>query len=171
MNAAQYAEFHKYVPIMAHVWNTVTDSETGITPFQAEHGMPCRSIAESILQQPPAEGLPATADDLKSIAVSVHAFNEHISNVKAVEKAQTAIRLNASGNSRIHYQVGDQVGFYLPPDDKTAKAMGKKKKHDSRQTSYELHKPYRPCRRSCSSSHNPLFHSQRMYNEHMQRLH
>ena len=129
MNAAQYAEFHKYVPIMAHVWNTVTDSETGITPFQAEHGMPCRSIAESILQQPPAEGLPATADDLKSIAVSVHAFNEHISNVKAVEKAQAAIRLNASGNSRIHYQVGDQVGFYLPPDDKTAKAMGKKKKH------------------------------------------
>ena len=87
------------------------------------------SIAESILQQPPVEGLPATADDLRSIAVSVHAFNEHISNVKAVEKALTAIRLNSSGNSRIQYKVGDQVGFYLPPDDKTAKAMGKKKKH------------------------------------------
>ena len=129
MNAEQYAEFHKYTPIMAHVWNTVPDSETGITPFQAEHGMPCRSIAESILQQPPAEGLPATADDLRSIAVSANAFMEHISNVKAVEKAQAAIRLNASGNSRIHYQVGDKVGFYLPPDDKAAKAMGKKKKH------------------------------------------
>ena len=129
MNKKQYAEFHKYVPIMAHVWNTVPDSETGITPFQAEHGMPCRSIAESILEHPPAEGLPATASDLRSIAVSVHAFNEHISNVKAVEKAQAAIRLNASGNSRIHYQVGDQVGFYLPPDDKAAKAMEKKKKH------------------------------------------
>ena len=87
MNKKQYAEFHKYVPIMAHVWNTVPDSETGITPFQAEHGMPCRSIAESILEHPPAEGLPATASDLRSIAVSVHAFNEHISNVKAVEKA------------------------------------------------------------------------------------
>jgi len=129
MNKKQYAEFHKYVPIMAHVWNTVPDSETGITPFQAEHGMPCRSIAESILEHPPAEGLPATASDLRSIAVSVHAFNEHISNVKAVEKAQAAIRLNASGNSRIHHQVGDRVGFYLPPDDKAAKAMEKKKKH------------------------------------------
>ena len=42
MNTAQYAEFHKYVPMMAHVWNTVPDSETGITPFQDEHGMPCR---------------------------------------------------------------------------------------------------------------------------------
>jgi hypothetical protein len=129
MNAAQYAEFHKYVPIMAHVWNTVPDADTGVTPFQAEHGMPCRSIAESILQQPPAGGLPATADDLKTIAVSVNAFMEHISNVKAVEKAQAAIRLNASGNSRIHYQVGDQVGFYLPPSEEAAKAMGKKKKH------------------------------------------
>ena len=129
MNTQQYAEFHKYVPIMAHVWNTVPDSETGVTPFQAEHGMPCRSIAESILQQPPAEGLPATADDLKSIAVSVNAFIEHISNVKAVEKAQAAIRLNANGTSRIQYNVGDKVGFYLPPSDEAAKAMGKKKKH------------------------------------------
>ena len=47
----------------------------------------------------------------------------------------------------------------------------KKEKKDSRQTSYELHKPYRPCRRSCSSTHNPLFHAQRMHNEHLQRLH
>ena len=129
MNKEQYAEFHKYVPVMAHVWNTVPDSDTGITPFQAEHGMACRSIAESILQHPPAEGLPATAADLKSIAVSVSAFMEHINNVKAVEKAQAAIRLNANGSSRIHYQVGDQVAFYLPPDDRTVRAMGKKKKH------------------------------------------
>ena len=129
MNKEQYAEFHKYVPVMAHVWNTVPDSDTGITPFQAEHGMACRSIAESILQHPPAQGLPATAADLKSIAVSVSAFMEHINNVKAVEKAQAAIRLNANGSSRIHYQVGDQVAFYLPPDDRTVRAMGKKKKH------------------------------------------
>jgi hypothetical protein len=114
---------------MAHVWNTVPDTETNITPFQAEHGMACRTIAESVLQHPPAEGLPATASDLRTIAVSVNAFLEHISNVKAVEKAQTAIRLNAAGNSRIEYKVGDQVGFYLPPDDKAARAMGKKQKH------------------------------------------
>lgn len=129
MNTAQYAEFHKYVPMMAHVWNTVPDSDTGITPFQAEHGMPCRSVAESILQQPPAEGLPATADDLKSIAVSVNAFMEQITNVKAVEKAQTAIRLNADGTSRIQYRLGDKVSFYLPPSEEAARAMGKKKKH------------------------------------------
>ena len=129
MTPAQYAEFHKYVPMMEHVWNTVPDSNTNITPFQAEHGMKCRTIAESILQEPPAEGLPASASDLKTIAVSVNAFMEHISNVKAVEATQTSIRLNADGTSKIKYEVGDQVGFYLPPSDETVKAMGKKKKH------------------------------------------
>lgn len=129
MTPAQYAEFHRYVPMMEHVWNTVPDSNTNITPFQAEHGMKCRTIAESILQEPPAEGLPASADDLKTIAVSVRAFMEQITNVKAVEASQTAIRLNADGTSKIEYKVGDQVGFYLPPSDETVKAMGKKKKH------------------------------------------
>ena len=54
---------------------------------------------------------------------------EQITNVKAVEASQTAIRLNADGTSKIEYKVGDQVGFYLPPSDETVKAMGKKKKH------------------------------------------
>jgi len=52
-----------------------------------------------------------------------------MNNVKAVEKAQTAIRLNADGTSRIQYRIGDKVGFYLPPSDEAARAMGKKKKH------------------------------------------
>ena len=29
-------------------------------------------------------------------------------------------------------------------------------------TAYDLYKPYRPCRRTCCGSHNPLFHAQRM---------
>ena len=127
MNVEQYAEFHKYVPIMAHVWNTVPDSDTNITPFEAEHGMPCRTIAESILQQPPREGLPSSAQDLKSIAISVNAFLEQISNVKAVEKAQTAIRLNADGTSKVDYNLGDQVSFFLPPSEEAARAMVRKR--------------------------------------------
>jgi hypothetical protein len=129
MTPAQYAQFHKYVPIIAHVWNTVPDSDTNITPFEAEHGMRCRSVAESILQDPPAEGLPASARDLRAIAVSVSAFTEALTNVKAIEKAQTANRLNANGSSKITYEIGDQVGFYLPPDADTAAQMKKKKKH------------------------------------------
>ena len=129
MTPEQYANFHKYAPTMAHVWNTTPDSDTNITPFEAEHGMKCRSIAESVLENPPPEGLPANADDLRAIATSVHAFVEQINNVKAVEKALTAIRLNADGSSKITFQVGDNVAFYLPPSQEAAQAMNKKKKH------------------------------------------
>ena len=113
MTPEQYKEFHRYTPIITHVWNTVPDSDTGITPFEAEHGMKCRSVAESIVTNPPKEGLPATAADLRTIAVSAKAFMELLTNVKAIEKAQTSIRLNANGTSKITYNVGDQVSFYL----------------------------------------------------------
>ena len=129
MTPTQYAQFHLYLPILSHVWNTIPDSDTGITPFEAEHGMKCRGIAESIMEDPPREGLPASADDLRTIAISARAFQEILRNVKAVEKSQASIRLNADGSSKIRYEVGDRVSFYLPPGDTLAKKMGKRKKH------------------------------------------
>ena len=129
MTPEQYNHFHKYLPIIAHVWNTVPDANTGITPFEAEHGMKCIGVAESIIMEPPSQGLPATADDLRTVAASVSAFMEALTNVKAIEKAQAAIKLNADGTSKITYNIGDRVSFYLPPDRKTVAKMNKKKKH------------------------------------------
>ena len=91
--------------------------------------MKCRSVLDRVLENPPKEGLPASADDLRSIAMSVNAFTEHIKNVKAVEKAQTALKLNEDGTSKIEYTLGDKVGFFLPPSEETARQMNKKKKH------------------------------------------
>ena len=125
----QYAQFHLYMPIIAHVWNCTPDSDTHITPFEAEHGMPCRSIAESVAQNPPREGLPATAADLRTIAIAAAAFNEVITNIKAVERSNAANKLNTYGQPIKEYQVGDRVAFYLPPSDKEAKRMGKNPKH------------------------------------------
>ena len=129
MTPEQYAQFHRYTPIMAHVWNTTPDSDTGITPFEAMHGMKCRSILDTIVEDPPKEGLPAGADDLRTIAVSVAAFTEAIKNVKAVEKVLAALKLNSKGFSKIEYKLGDKVSFFLPPTDETAKLMNKKHKH------------------------------------------
>ena len=129
MTPEQYAQFHRYTPIMAHVWNTVPDSDTGITPFEAMHGMKCRSILDTIVEEPPKEGLPAGADDLRTIAVSVRAFTECIKNVKAVEKVQTAMRLNSNGTSKIEYKLNDKVSFFLPPNAEQAEQMNKKQKH------------------------------------------
>jgi len=39
------------------------------------------------------------------------------------------LALHADGTSKIEYNIGDEVGFYLPPNDDTVKAMGKRKKH------------------------------------------
>ena len=129
MTSEQYASFHLYMPILAHVWNCTPDSDTTITPFEAEHDMKCRSVAESLIQNPPAEGLPASASDLRTIAISARAFSEHIANVKSVERANAANKLNAYGVKLRQYQIGDKVAFYLPPNDQEAKRMGKNPKH------------------------------------------
>ena len=129
MPTEQYAQFHLYMPIIAHVWNCTHDADTKITPFEAEHDMPCRSIAESIVQDPPAEGLPASASDLRTIAASAAAFNEHITNIKAVERSRNAKKLNAYDQPIREFNVGDKVTFYLPPNEKEAARMGKKPKH------------------------------------------
>ena len=129
MTPEQYAYFHLYMPIIAHVWNCTPDSDTKISPFEAEHGMRCRSVAESVLQNPPPEGLPASASDLKSIAVAAAAFNEVISNIKAVERANTANKLNTYGDALKEYRVGDKVAFYLPPNEAESLRMGKNPKH------------------------------------------
>ena len=100
MNTTQYVEFRKYVPIMVQVWNTVPGSDTDITHFQVEHGMSYRSIVERILQQPPAEGLPASSDDLNSIVVSVNVF---IRTNHKRQDFQTAIRLNADGTRKVGF--------------------------------------------------------------------
>ena len=81
------------------------------------------------MENPPREGLPASADDLRTIAISARAFQEILRNIKAVEKSQAAIRLNADGSNKIRYEIGDRVSFYLPPGKTLAKKMGKRKKH------------------------------------------
>ena len=129
MSREQYAEFPKMLPIMESVWNAAIDSETGVSPFEAEHGMPMRGVAEALLENPPREGLPACANDLLTIAKSARAYTEHLARVKAVEKAIAAQRLNAKGYSKHEYHVGDRVAFFLPPTVKQAQAMGKNPKH------------------------------------------
>ena len=70
MTSEQYAEFHLMLPILESVWANTPDSDTGVTPFEAEHGMPMRGVAESLTINPPPQGLPASARDLKTIAAS-----------------------------------------------------------------------------------------------------
>ena len=129
MPPSQYKQFHLYMPVIAHVWNCTPDSTTNITPFETEHGMKCRSVAESLVQNPPTQGLPAGADDLLTIAIAAKAYNELLTNIKAVERARAANKLNAYGGPIREFNIGDRVAFYLPPNAKEANRMGKNPKH------------------------------------------
>ena len=91
--------------------------------------MKCVSVAENILEDSPKEGLPSTADDLLTITTTVTVFDEVIANVRAVEKAPAVNRLYKNGTIKVTYEIGDQVVFYLSPDQKTAKKVGKKHRH------------------------------------------
>lgn len=129
MTKEQYQQFHLMLPILASVWNNTPDADTGVTPFEAEHGMPMRGVAESLTQDPPSEGLPASASDLKSIAASAHAYAEILENIKSVERQQAAMRLNARGFAKRQWNIGDRVTFFLPPTQEQAQRMGKHPKH------------------------------------------
>jgi transposase InsO family protein len=129
MTAEKYEQFHLHLPFLAQVWNNAPDSDTGVTPFEAEHGMPMRSIAESLTQNPPTEGLPADTNDLHTIAQSCEGYAQVLANIKAVEKVTAARNLNAKGHAKITYKVGDRVTFFLPPSQKQAQTLGKNPKH------------------------------------------
>ena len=129
MTKEQYEQFHLYLPILEHVWNNTPDSDSGHTPFELEHGMPMRGIAESLTEDPPAEGLPADANDFKAIAASAYAFAESLQQIKAVEKVRAAEKLNERGFAKRRYNLGDRVTFYLPPSKEQAQALGKNPKH------------------------------------------
>ena len=112
-----------------HVWNNTPDSDAGHTPFEMEHGVPMRGVAESLTEDPPEQGLPADATDYSAIAASAHAFAESLEQIKAIEKVRTAERLNERGFAKRQYNLGDRVTFYLPPSKEQAQALGKNPKH------------------------------------------
>ena len=57
MNKEQYGKFHLYLPMVALAWNCTDNAITGISPFEAEHGMKPRTAAETFLETPPDSGL------------------------------------------------------------------------------------------------------------------
>ena len=129
MTDSQYENFHLYTPIMAHIWNTSTDSDTGISPFQAEHGIQARTPASSFWDTAPSKSSIATPEGLSAIAQSAHAFRKLLAQAKANRKAMVAAKLNSSGRSKVTYQVGDAVAFYLPPTQEQAEKANRKHKH------------------------------------------
>ena len=110
--------------MVALAWNCTDNAITGISPFEAEHGMKPRTATETFLETPPKDGLAAGADDLRKIAISVKAYQQQA----ALAKTRTAQFLNKTGH-KFDYEVGDRVAFFIPPSQKEAQKAGRKAKH------------------------------------------
>ena len=128
MSREQYENFHLYTPLMALAWNCTENSVTKISPFQAEHGMPPRTLAKTFLENPPDEGLAAGGADLQTIITSVEAFTKQAEHIQALAKVRTADILNTRGTA-YKFKVGNKVSFYIPPSQSEAKKAGRKPKH------------------------------------------
>ena len=92
--------------MVALAWNCTENAITGISPFEAEHGMKPRTAAETFLEAPPDNGLAAGADDLRKIAISVKAYQQQAAQIQALAKTRTAQLLNKIGH-KFDYKVGD----------------------------------------------------------------
>ena len=46
MQDQQYHEWHKYVRLAEHTWNIMQHSVLGVSPFEAAHGLPARSLRD-----------------------------------------------------------------------------------------------------------------------------
>ena len=115
MTTEQYVQFYLHLPFLDHVWNTTPDSDTNVTPFEAEHDIPIHTVAQSLTENPPPEGLPADSNDLTTIERSHETYLKLLVNVKTVEKVIVTRNLNERGFTKITYQVGDRVTFFLSP--------------------------------------------------------
>ena len=113
---------------MALAWNTMENSITHISPYEAEHGMKPRSAIETYHQHPPIMGRAAGEADIQSIIKSVKAFSIEAANIQALAKTMNAQILNKTGFYR-EYKVGDQVSFYIPPSQDEVIRARRRPKH------------------------------------------
>ena len=129
MSDAQYSKFHLYVPIMAYVYNTLVDSDTNVSPFELEFGMPVRTAPDSLLPNPSLLGMAVDEAGIVAIKASTQAFRTHLKQVKSREKAEIAAKLNSSGKPKVAYKIGQHVSIYLPPSQEQAQKHSRKVKH------------------------------------------
>ena len=128
MTKEQHEEWEKYVRLMEHTWNTSYHSVLECTPFEASHGLPARSVVDTLVEElgeRPTDLM--TSDGISAMRDTAKAFEQQIQNLRRREAEATAER-RRKGPKRT-YKIGDEVSFYIPPTEDEAKKMGRKPKH------------------------------------------
>ena len=129
MTDAQYSHWEDYIRLLEHTWNTTTKRATGRSPFELAHGLPARSVVDSLVPGPEYHH-PASMDSkgIKALSTTARAFEELARQSQVRERTEQAALANSKGGKQTH-KVGDKVSFFIPPSAAEAKRAGRKPKH------------------------------------------
>ena len=129
MSEEQYKNWPAYLRLIEHTWNTTVHRTMQVSPFEAAHGLPARSVADTMVST--GEYFAPDTMDQKGITAmqtTAKALVQIIKQQQAQDAAQTAAEANNKGN--VHsITVGDDVSFFIPPTEAEAKRTGRKVKH------------------------------------------
>ena len=129
MTDEEYRVWPLYLPLIAHLWNNTIRSATGITPFEAAHGMKARTITDAFIPTKlKKESRAMTHDEVEIVRKSAKAMSKIAYNMLANQKTEQAIALN-KGKKGQNFKVGDLVTFFKPPTQAEAKRRQRKVKH------------------------------------------
>ena len=130
MTDDQYKSYEKYVRLMEFTWNTMETRSTAATPFEAAHGLPARTVVNSVtagnLVGTPREVTTAEVALLKEAA---QAFALTIRDLRSREQQERANIANDRGRATTNIKVDDFVVFEIPPTQREAERKGRKAKH------------------------------------------
>ena len=129
MTDAQYEHWEDYIRLLEHTWNTTTKRATGHSPFELAHGLPARSVVDSLVPGPEYHH-PECMDSkgIKALSSTARAFEELARQAQMRERTDQAAAANSKGGKQT-YKVGDKVSFFIPPSAAQAKRAGRKPKH------------------------------------------
>ena len=128
MRDEQYKRWDEYVRLMEHTWNTTVHTLMGVSPFEAAHGIPAVSVAESLARGTPIRTVVMKSDAIQAMQSTAKAC---ISALKQLRQHDKQARADKANNTRQRqtFKVGDKVAFFIPPTAAEAKRRKRKAKH------------------------------------------
>ena len=89
MSDKEHENFHLYCRAMEHAWDTTPNAQ-GITPFELEHGMPCRPISAIFNYQHAQNIHEPSTDEIAAITTSTKAFSQIAHNYQKLQAQDRA---------------------------------------------------------------------------------
>ena len=128
MTDEQYKHWDEYVRLIEHAWNTTVHSLLGVSPFEAAHGIPAVSVAESLARGTPVRTAAMDNDAIQAMQATAKACMRAMEQLRQHDKQMRANKANKTAQQQT-FKVGDKVSFFIPPTAQEVKRRGRKVKH------------------------------------------